>query len=75
MDKETMARGRVLDDLTKDMDEFEFEKKVKPLLTITISAGAPEMESEESEESEDGEEMDLEGLDPKLANLIRSKLG
>lgn len=74
MEKEIKARGRVLDDLTKDMDDFEFEKKLKPLLTITIAAGPSGEVEEEAEEMTEGAE-DMEGLDPKLADLIRKKLG
>lgn len=77
-------RGRVLDDLMKDMDEYDFEKKLKPkLLTITIEGGGevsedPEHEASEGEgmeEMEDETGLEDEGLDPRLMKLIRSKLG
>lgn len=73
--------GGVLDDLTADMDEYAFEKKIKPLLTITI--GTPEggeME-EEPEEVElpdmdgDGEEPDTSGMDPRLAKKLKGLMG
>jgi hypothetical protein len=86
MEMDKMMRGKVLDDLMKDMDDFTFEKKLKPkVISITIDASGaggmppemaegPEM-SEEMEEGEMPEEEGEAGMDPRLMKLLRAKLG
>lgn len=48
-------RDKVLEGMDDDMGEYEYEKKLKPLLTITIAAGGemPEMDMEEYEDDEE----------------------
>jgi hypothetical protein len=75
----------VLEDLMKDMDDFEFEKKVKPkILTITIDTSGGEMSMDDGEgmgeepdfmSMLDGEEYDEEEGDDDLDPRLKKKLG
>jgi len=58
MDNE--VRGGVLDEMVGDMDDMMYEQKLKPILSINISApvGEPEKMDEENEDMD--EEMEEE---------------
>lgn len=63
-DKDKMMREKALDNIMSEAGESEYEKKIKPLLTITIAAGEPQEEMMEEE---------MEGMDPGLAKILKSK--
>lgn len=84
MDIDKFVRSGVLERLLEDLQELDFDKKLKPK-TITIQVGGGgEGKEEMCEEEEEGmtsfldqkdEEEDEEEMDPRLSNLLAKKRG